>query len=345
MTFAVDLKIIRRFLRDPDGNIWSDDYLRHAWNDIQRDLQVKTSVLEDIAAQRIPDLYHMSYQHDWEWRYLPSSRTEFYQCLRKFDGRVFCHSWEPQHLSGIDPDTTDLGAHFTQPWEAFVLTPGEEVRLKFPRNFSAVKFIAYDEEPILPTTRKMVQSSDPSHVSREGRPIAYYPHESVDKSYVLYPRPSTSHTDDISGEGIAFYVSGDSEDDEFGSVALRTGSNEAGSGVSMDIIGTADSVLMIYEVSPADLQNEDQESDFPQFLRKYIRYGVLGRAYHANTDGRIPSLARLWESRYEMGINLVKRYVRSRANDRDYRLMTKGGSVGRRSRHPRLPDTYPNVGP
>jgi len=207
MTWLVELKKIRRYLRDPDGNIWSDAFLRHLWNDVQNDLQNKTNILEDVAGQRVPDLYHLSYMHDWEWRNLPSKFSEFYQCLRRHDEKVFCHVWEPQEVTGIASDTTDVGAHFTQPWEAYMgLTPGEEIRMKFPKNFRSVKFIAYDEEPIVPTTRKRVQSTDSSYVTHEGTPIAYYMHESIDRSYVLYPRPSTSFVNDVDGDGVAFFV-------------------------------------------------------------------------------------------------------------------------------------------
>jgi hypothetical protein len=388
-----ELKILRRFLRDPDGNIWADAYLRHLWNDVQKDLQNRTSVLEGVSTQRVPDIYHCAYQHDWEWRFLPSKYSEFYRCLNRHDSSVFCHTWEVQQLAGIElvtvtssgsgsddgyfppgylpsgympggyfpgsdedsesettfsgsVDATDLGSHFTQPWEAFMgLDPGEEVRLKFPKNLRSLRFIAYDEEPIDSTTRKMVQSCDGSHVTRSGRPIAYYPHEGLDKSYVLYPRPSTVFADEIDGNaGLAFHVEDDSEITSPGTIAVRSGSSDgSGGGVSVDVVGTVDNVFMIFDVVPTDITSEADESDFPQFLRKYIRYGVISRAYDANTDGRIPSLARMWGRRFEMGENVIKRYMRNRSNDRDYRLMTKPGSSRTRRRHPRLPDTYPAV--
>ena len=338
-----DLKIVRRFFFDPTGNIWDEPYLRHLWNDCQKDLQNRTGVLEDVAAQRVPDIYHCAYMHDWEWRHLPSNVTEFYQCLRRHDESVFCHSWEPQEVTNIDSDTTDIGCHFTQPWEAFMgLEPGEEVRMKFPKNLRSLKFIAYDEEPIFSTTRKLVQSSDSSYVSTSGTPIAYFEHESMDKSYVLYPRPGTAWADEVGGDGVAFYVEDDTEDESVGTIAIRTGSSESGNvGASVDVVGLQNNVLLIYDVNPTDIGSVSDESDFPEFLLKYIRYGVISRAYDANTDGRIPSLARMWAARYEIGVTVVKRYMLKKANDRDYRLMTSP-TRGRR-RLPRLPDTYPNV--
>jgi hypothetical protein len=67
-------------------------------------------------------------------------------------------------------------------------TPGEEVRMKFPKNLGSIQFIAYDEQSILQTTRKLVQSNDPSHITRTGKSFSYYSHESQDRSYVLYPK-------------------------------------------------------------------------------------------------------------------------------------------------------------
>jgi hypothetical protein len=258
---------------------------------------------------------------------------------------VFCYNWEPQEVTGIASDTEDWGVHFTQPWEAFMgYVPGEEVRMKFPKNFRSVKFIAYDEEPILPTTRKRVQSTETSYVTREGEPISYYEHESLDRSYVLYPRPSTAFVDDVSGEGIAFFVEDDSENTDVGIIAVRTGSSETSNvGASVDVVGVKDNILLVYDVNPTDVDSISSNIDFPDFLTKYIRFGVLSRAFSANTDGRIPSLAGLWGARYELGIRLVKRYMRGRKQDRDYRLTTKPSSTPRRRRLPRLPDTYPHV--
>jgi len=89
MTWGTELSKLRRVLRDPDGNIWSDVFLRHIWNDIQQEFQKKTRVLEDVIGQRIPQLYHFSYQHDWEYGYLPSKWSQFYQCLSLASRSIF----------------------------------------------------------------------------------------------------------------------------------------------------------------------------------------------------------------------------------------------------------------
>jgi hypothetical protein len=113
----------------------------------------------------------------------------------------------------------------------------------------------------------------------------------------------------------------------------------------VDVIGTEDNVFMVYDVCPRDVESDNDALEFPDYLSRYVRFGVVSRAYDAETDGRIPTLSKLWADRYKAGISTVKRFVRNRKQDRDYRLTTKPQSSRLRSRHPRLPSTYPSVGP
>ena len=345
MTWGTELAKLRRSLRDPEGNIWTDIFLRRVYNDIQQEFQKKTRVLEDVTSQRVPQLYHYAYMYDWEYGYLPSKWSQFYLCLLQHDQYVICHRWEAQAITGIDSAVSDYGVNFIQPWEAYMgpASPGHEVKMRFPQNLNHVKFMAYDEEPIAATTKKRVQNSDPSFVTRSGRTFSYYPYDETDNSYVLYPRPSVSFANDVTGDGVAFYAAGDTESDTTGIIAVRDDSTPSASfGASVDIVGTVDQVFLVYDVTPNDVANADDEPDFPEFIRKYIRYGAAARAYSANTDGRIPSLGDYWQTRFNVGIRFVKQYVRNRRQDRDYRLVTKSVQP-RRSRRPRLPDGYPAV--
>ena len=342
MSWGDELVIIRRLLRDPDSKIWTDNFLLNLYNEVQRELQHKTSVLEDVAAQRVPGLFHFSYMHDWEYTHLPSEFSVFYQCLAKHDESVFCHRWETQQTAGLDSDVSDYGCHFTQPFEAFMgETPGEQIRMRFPAHMRNLKFIAYDEEPISHTTRKAVQSRDSAYLTTEGSPFAYYENDDLDGAYILYPRPAASFADELDGEGVAFYATDDTEDVTTGTIATRTGSTDSDLlGASVDIIGTTDNVFMVFDVRPTDIVTTSDEGVYPGFLQKYIRYGVVSQAYGGNNDGRIPSLAAYWGNRFQMGVEHIKKFVRNKTRDRDYRL-TSGASARRTGRHPRLPDRYP----
>jgi hypothetical protein len=102
-------------------------------------------------------------------------------------------------------------------------------------------------------------------------------------------------------------------------------------------------VLFIFTKTPTDIEIDEDEPDFPDYVCKYVIPGVLEAAYGANTDGRIKSLAEYWGYRREVGYGVMKRYLRKRSNDRDYRLATHGTPGTRTRREPRLPDAYPAV--
>lgn len=347
MTWATELKRIRYFLRDPNGSIWSENFLKHLYNDVQQDFQHKTNVLEDVVAQRVPATFQYAYLYDWEWRNLPADESLFHQALTIHDDYTICHRWEAQQIAGIATDVADYGIHFTQSWEAFTSeTPGELAKMAFPNNLDVVKFIAYDRQPLLSMTKKQIQSTDPSYLTKDGLPIAYFPYDDVGNKYVLYPRPSTSFVNEAQGDGVAFYADGDTEDVTTGTIAVRAGSvDSAEIGAAVDIVDDQSSVFMVYEVSPTDVSSGADEPDFPIFLRKYIRYGVISRAYGGNNDGRIKSLADYWGMRYNLGVEYGKKFKRNRHTDRDYRLVTGRTPSQRTRRHPRLPDHYPAVNP
>jgi hypothetical protein len=344
VSWGAELVKIRRYLRDPDGNIWSEAFLRHLYNDVQHDFQHKTNVLEGVATHRVPQTYHWSYLQEWEYRYCPTTESQYYQALSIHDDYVICHRWEAQQITGIAADVADLGVHFTQAWEAYTSeTPGELVRMRFPANLNTMRFIAYDEEPIEASTKKAVQSNDPSYVTKEGEPICYFQVDAADNSYVLYPRPSSSFDNEASGEAIAQYADDDTENVTTGIIATRSGAFDDGEGVPVDIVDVNNSVFMVFTVSPTEMTTVSDEPDFPDFLRKYVRFGVISRAYGGNNDGRIRSLSDYWAQRYALGVQFAKRYNRNKKNDRDYRLTTKGAMSRRSHRHPRLPDGYPAI--
>lgn len=142
--------------------------------------------------------------------------------------------------------------------------------------------------------------------------------------------------------GVALYVSGDAVDD----VALLIridGHLSINEGASLDVIDIDDNLFVIYKVVPNEVQQGSDEISFPGFLVKYVEYGVLERAYSANTDGKIVSLADYWRFRYEIGQTMIKTYMNNRRADKVYRLRTETTPPLRSRRHARLPDTYPAV--
>jgi hypothetical protein len=407
MNFGRQLRRMRRFLRDPDANIWSRALLLNLFNDAQRELQIKTRVLEDVYAIRVPPLYHAAYLFDWEWPYLSTNQSQYYKALKDYQQGdfAFCYQWEAEfdHAGA----TADEGIHFTQPREAFVgEVPGDQVKVRFPSNFHTAKFFAYDREPIEAVTKKYIQGIDSSYLTRVGRTFAYYREDDLDNSFIPYPLPSTIewsepdetaesveviHTFDwetafVTGEqftaedtdedreyvyswevgtftgkdeaghgmwlfeasyapgGMVVFVSSDTTEEGFGTIAYRTGSLDSqDSGIAVDIIEADNNFVLVFDAMPTDIRSDDDESDYPIFLRKYAEQMALARAYRVNSDGNIKSLAEYWDYRATVGLEAIKKYLIKKSQDRDYRLLTKGNPLVRTKRHPRLPSSYPSI--
>jgi len=346
--------------------------------------------------------------YDWEWPYLTGSK--FHKCLRYSENGdfVFCNLWEAQQESGQGGSQSDRGAYFTHPWEAWMLTPGDTVSIKFPENFYAVKYMAYDRESMEYREKKDITSHDGDYINRQGQTRWYYREDELSNEFIPYPRPSTvvwndvieqidpdfvySHSwesDYLEGTGEQFtkydstntrdyvfewelelageiewmrgmylfeldfevsglsgnllYISGDTTDSPVGVMTSRTGTYfDQDEGLVIEAVDTDDNFFLIYESTPTDLESDFDESEFPKHLRKYIEYGVLERAYGANTDGKIGSLRDYWGYRYKIGLDLIKKYKLRRKADRDYRLTTKT-LTRRTNRVPRLPSSYPVI--
>ena len=350
MNWRDQKKRIRRFLRDPDGNIWTDAFLLRSFNDEQRGIQHKTGILEKVQALRVPPMYQMSYMHDWEWQHLDREGKN-YQCFHHNhqSGKVCAHRWEMQHIAGLDVGESEYGSAFTHPWEAWYAldSPNKPVPVWFPPDFHKVKFIAWDKEPIPYKPLKEIQSDDPSWMTHSGKVQCYTRLDELSNEFVLYPMPSSPVFDDIEGElndGMITFTEDDTVNQEYGVLLSRTETTSDGDyGLTIDIIEADDNVLLVYEPIPSDLESSEDESDFPVFIRKYIEYGTLERAYSANTDGKIESLREYWGYRKKIGLEVIRKYKRSRRVDRDYCLTTKGAPGFRTRKEPRLPDGYPAV--
>jgi hypothetical protein len=342
MDLSSQLTRIRRFLRDPDSLIWDDNFLLNLFNDVQEEIQNRTHFLENLQALRIPQLFQFSYLYDWEWPFLPGGQSQFYQAFYQHQqaNHVYQNNWEIQQVWQTNVDVESDGAHTTQQWELFYDDPGDQLKIRFPNDHRETKFIAYDRKPITQRYLREIQSRDSSYRTHEGVPLYYYVDE-LDNSLTLYPRPTQANW--IDGNGVAQFGDEDTVNSEAGTILRRydTTLSQDG-GIAVDIIDAEYNVFLVYEQNTADLTSINDSSPFPVYLRKYIEYGVLAKAYGANTDGRIRSLAEYWENRFEIGIKAIKKLQTKRFADRQYFMKTKGAYSYSKPSHPRLPSTYPD---
>lgn len=151
----------------------------------------------------------------------------------------------------------------------------------------------------------------------------------------------------VSGDtkvGMLLFTDDDTTDRQTGTVIDSTDYLfNKDTGISLDTITAADNCLFIFEKNPTDLSGGTDESDFPPYLRKYIEYAVLERAYAVDNDGQIASLRDYWAMRKTIGLKAIKLFMGLRKADRNYRMTTKGTPGFRTRREPRLPDAYPAV--
>lgn len=231
---------------------------------------------------------------------------------------------------------------FTFPWEGFVAgTPGALVPIWFPDNFEEMRYIAWNEEPLTYRDKKEVMSEDSTYRAHGGKPQSYWRDDDLENVFYIYPLPSSPVWDDQVDEGQALFREDDTVNQETGVVVDRSGGlTTQGTGIATDLLDAADNIFMIYKAAPQDIEDVTDESDFPAYLRKYIEYGVLERAYSANTDGKIESLRDYWAYRKQVGLKLIEKFKGKKTVDRDFRLTTPR-TFGRRTRkQPPLPDGY-----
>ena len=340
MTWAIELEKIRRYLRDPDGNIWSEGLLRDLWNQTQTDLQNKTNILEDVTSISVPPRFQVSYIHDWETQFIDEGDTA-YRCFRNQGNHFsFTTRCEAQIAAGIGSDATDLGPMATHPWEAWVASLGHEVPFPLPRNFHSMKWISYNRDPISVTNRRHVMNTGSSWMTHSGIAIHYYHLDDIENQIVLWPRPSTADwRDSMEDPGMVTHIEDDTNSEDTGTIIRRTGTIlSSDEGIAINAIELADNVLISYDIAPNELTGLGSDIDWPEYMTRYVRYGVLQRAYSANTDGHIPELGVYWKDRYTLGIQAIKSFRKQRTV-RNRRL---GVTVTRRrDKHPRLPDTFP----
>jgi hypothetical protein len=340
-TFNSELTKIRRYLRDINGDIWSDEDIRVNWNDAMHEISMRANVKEKVNNYKYPPEWTYSYMRDWEWTH---GEGERYQCLDIWQARdiTICYPWESNYWL-TNNDTPDDGTRFTHPWEAHYTSPADVVEVPLHKKFQTMKYLAYDEDELKPLSRKEITERDQFYKTITGTAVYYWRPDEYRNTIVLHPRPSGVTWDDTSllnspldtfddSGGIQTWV-----EDEF---------RENDTGIILDTIETDGQILAIFDAIPDDVSEEvgdwhTEDIDFPDYLLKYVRYATLERCFGADTDGFIPSLRDYWAMRKETGINLIKRFKSLRSSDRDYRL---GPMTGRRvHRHPRLPAGYPAV--
>jgi hypothetical protein len=345
MMYSDNKTKIRRFIRDPKGNIWDDPMLLNLWNDEQRIFSREYGFNETPTILRVPPAYQMGYCHEWEWGHNQHAQGRTFRLgiYNRQTPAVCTAVWETQALGLGTGSDAEQGHRFTQPWEAYMVpTPADLTPVWWPSDFHSVVFMAFDNDPLEPIDFKRLTSQDISYRSYQGSPQNYVIKDDLSQEFYLYPRPAAVW-DDVDGSGVVVHTDFATEDSETGTIVDATGAETSqNEGAAIDYLRADDNVLLVYRNRTEDIAENADEPGIPRYLQKYIEYGVIARAYKANTDGKIQSLADYWDWRKSISKEVLLRLRYKRLQDRDFRL-TGGRPPVRQRRGPKLPSTYPPV--
>jgi hypothetical protein len=345
-TFNQSLTRMRRFLRDPDANIWDSEQIRLYWNQSQLEIADKIDFIERIRAHSYPPLYVFTYMRDWEIQHLEG---DLYQCFHNWPTRdyIICYPWEPGYYL-TDSSLPDDGYRFTHPWESAYGAPADVVRIPLHEKFHKMKFCAFDEEQIHPLAEREIASVDRYYRTTAGRVCNYYRPDGYENDIVLYPRVGSITWDD------AMWLLTDASDafsDTLGDGIIsyfEDGFDESDTGIIWDSVDIDEQLFMIFEALPDEVEEstttwDDEISWWPPYMIPMVEYATLARCYGADTDGFIPSLRDYWELRKKIGIEVIKQFKHKRLSDRDFQMGGKLKPI--RSKHPKLPSGYPATYP
>ncbi len=331
-----NLDKLRRFLRDPAGDIWSDADLLTYWNDAQIEVAQKTVILTRVEAHHYPPEYNYAYTHDWERHYIEGDAYCPFEESMTRPGMSFTHIWEAAYY--LDSVTTmQSGYRITHPWEAAYVSPDGFIPIKLHGQVDRIIFAAYDREEIRPASRKEIAESNPYYRTQTGPPTEYWRIDDYSNQIVLYPQPSMVLNNydytEILDDPATYPDPLTTSDEEW--------LDDSDTGIITDITTLDDSLFVIYQALPTDIEAWTEESALPPWFLKGVECAALERAYGADTDGFIPTLRDYWKMRKELQIKLISKFKVLRLTDRDFVM----GTFPRKwqGRGGQLPSNYPRT--
>lgn len=348
-TWAEHKTRLRKFLRDPNANIWTDADLLTIWNQEQDEFQNVVGGIKTVEIVRLPPLFESTYMFNFEWPYT-GHETGYVNSvpsdLKYYDqGYIFCtYRWEGPHIAGHTSPGSDAGTFCFHPWETWMVNDGtaaDSPPVWAGRDFEKAIFIAFDKDPIEPISKKTLMETDISFRTRKGEVLNYWREETIENFIHLYPTPSSVSWTDTTDDGMVIgEVSADEAGESYGLITDYTGAYASTNfGAAVDLLDLEDNLLVAYAKRPAELIYDDDVSDFPDYFTKYIEFGTLEQAFRMENDGKIESLSAYWGYRKNHAIQVMKRFKFKRLADRDLCLRTKGAVPRKRDRYWRLPDT------
>ena len=335
MLLSQTLTKLRRFLRDPDGTIWTDADILTYWNDAQIEVAQKTLILSQVEAHHYPPEYNFTYTHDWEKQFCEGdSYCPFEQSMTRA-GLAFCHVWESAYY--LDTvSTSQPGYRITHPWEAAYVNPDGFIPIPLHEQLDRMMFCAFNRLQIEPASRKEISESTPYYQTQIGLPQNYWRVDEFNNQIVMYPHPAMI----LRNYGYTDILSDPADGDSVTS-STEEWLDLTDTGLITDIINLDNSLFMVYQAIPRDLSAWTDEVTLPPWIMKCVECAALERAYGSDTDGFIPTLRDYWKMRKDIQLKLIGKFKTLRLTDRDF-VMGSMPKV-RQGRGGKLPSHYPAV--
>lgn len=332
LSLGSSLPQLRKFLRDPNGLVWTDVMLVSYWQRALIEVAQKTGVCMVAEARPWPPRYDYAVTYDWE-----KALVEGYQweCFPYWEANemAITQGWEASFNSD-NPESETTGYKITQPWESCYADTEQIIPLKVGGKHLKTVFAAYDEQIVTPITVNALGQLDPWYRKRVGLPLNFYWWDETEMTIGLYPRPTPVYAETADEQ---IY------DDDGGIVNFEDSSLETSDeGIVLDAVDTADAVFLVYQLYSSPSDDLYEEVDYPAYLKHYIECAVLEYAFSADTDGFVPSLRDYWSERKKIGLEVVKKLKGASVRGR---LITRGASSGhQRLKDSRLPSNYYDLG-
>lgn len=347
-TWSEHRKRIRRFLRDPDGNIWSDADLLSLFNQEQDEFQNVYGGVKNVEIVRLPPLFQSTYMFDFEWPYTDHASgyvNSVPSDLKYYDqGYIFCtYRWEGPHIAGHTAPGSDAGTFCFHPWETWMVNDGtasDSPPIWAGNGFEEAIFIAFDKDPIEPIDRKTLMESDRTYRTRQGEVVNYWREETMENFIHLYPTPSRVSWTDTTTEGMVIGEASATEaGEDYGLITDYTGAySQTNFGAAVDLLDLEDNMLVAYVKQPTEIVHDDDESEFRDYFTKYIEFGTLEQAYRMENDGKIESMSAYWGYRKTLAVQIMRLFKFKKMEDRHLCLKTKMSMPRKRQRYWRIPE-------
>lgn len=220
---------LRRYLRDPNADIWSQDLLIDLFNQAQDQFNKATNLHIQVQGVRVPGINNYTRTYEWEEEYTEGAIRRFGE---NYDGAgYFCiHEWEVPQARGYEPGADDPNTYrATHSFEIYTVSGVNDWDiLKFPDDFDRAVLVAYDRQKLGAVTEERLQKTRRAYKTNEGKVTDYCRiGQDEEREFALYPRPSDYTFDTISDTvadvDCGYCYGWESDNDHFPSEAVSTG--------------------------------------------------------------------------------------------------------------------------